>query len=72
MLPKSDWPRVSNKRWGSRDDERFLPPKNVAPSHMDMPEQDQLAMFEGDNAIKIIATGEVIRHDIPATRPVTD
>eukprot|EP00971_Amphidinium_carterae_P191604 3802124-Amphidinium_carterae.1 len=55
-LPRSDWPRVSNRRWGSRDDERFVPPKNVPPSHMDMPEKDQLAMFDGDNAIKIIAT----------------
>eukprot|EP00971_Amphidinium_carterae_P245191 4868758-Amphidinium_carterae.1 len=46
LLPKSDWPRVSNMRWGSRDDERFVPPKNVPPSPVDMPEQDQLAMFE--------------------------
>eukprot|EP00971_Amphidinium_carterae_P328695 6460696-Amphidinium_carterae.1 len=45
-LPRSDWPRVSNRRWGSRDDERFVPLKNVPPSHMDMPEEDQLAMFD--------------------------
>eukprot|EP00971_Amphidinium_carterae_P218527 4337566-Amphidinium_carterae.1 len=31
---------------------------------MDMPEQEQLAMFEGDNAIRLLATGEVIYHDM--------
>eukprot|EP00971_Amphidinium_carterae_P315893 6279371-Amphidinium_carterae.1 len=37
-----------------------------------MPEQEQLAMFEGDNAIRLLATGEVIYHDIPASKYATD
>eukprot|EP00971_Amphidinium_carterae_P137975 2734665-Amphidinium_carterae.1 len=44
-LPRSDWHHVSSMRWGPRDDAKFAPPKNVPPSHMDMPEDDQLAQF---------------------------
>eukprot|EP00971_Amphidinium_carterae_P127281 2522273-Amphidinium_carterae.1 len=72
LVPKHEWARISNRRWGSRDDERFVPPKNTPPSHMDMPEQEQLAMFEGENAIRLLATGEVIYHDIPASNRATD
>eukprot|EP00971_Amphidinium_carterae_P019209 378126-Amphidinium_carterae.1 len=71
-LPQSEWPRVSSMRWGSRDDKKFVPPKNVPASHMDMPDDHQLAEFYGDNAIKIISTGTVIEHDIPPARQVTD
>eukprot|EP00971_Amphidinium_carterae_P344691 6485240-Amphidinium_carterae.1 len=71
-LPRSDWPQVSSMRWGPRDDERFVPPKNVPPSHMDMPEQDQLAMFDGDTGIRIIATGQVIKAEIPDTRQTSE
>eukprot|EP00971_Amphidinium_carterae_P349515 6491053-Amphidinium_carterae.1 len=44
-LPRSEWHRVSSMRWGSRDDEKFVPPKNVPPSHMDMPDENQIAEF---------------------------